>query len=239
MEIGSQFSLEDFLAYFFPGILSTIGLFVLLLYTPIQVTELIDEFALVIFLVLLSVSYSIGVLFAGISEKLFRKSDIKNIFPKRLAKYENEMVEAFRSTYELGDKEIVWGSDTYYLCRSLVFEKMPSAGLFIHRQIALRQLRMNLFIPLVIWMINGIIFGLVVILQWQQWNKLWGILLIFLLVILTPVIWKNLKDRMDSNEEREVREVISAFLAGFHSNSLKKTSISRAGSPTNSVLDRS
>jgi hypothetical protein len=222
MEIGGQFSLEDFLAYFFPGILSTLGIFVILLYSPIKFTELINEFALVIFLILLSISYSVGVLFAGLSEKIFRNADIKGKFPKRIEKFENELMKAFRTTFDLGDKEIIWGPDTYYLCRSLVVEMMPNIGSFIHRQIAIRQLRMNLFIPLVIWIINGFIFGVVAIRQWPESNRFWGIILIVFLILFTPVIMKNLKDRMDSNEEREVREVISAFLAGFHSNSLKK-----------------
>ena len=35
MDIGNKFSLVDFLAYLFPGIVSTLGLFLLLLLTPL------------------------------------------------------------------------------------------------------------------------------------------------------------------------------------------------------------
>ena len=36
MNITERFSIEDFLAYFFPGVLGTLGLFLLLLLSPLQ-----------------------------------------------------------------------------------------------------------------------------------------------------------------------------------------------------------
>jgi hypothetical protein len=221
MELGEQFSLEDFLAYFFPGVLATVGVFVTLLFTHISFPEPLKDFALVIFLILLSVSYSVGVLLSGFSEKWFRNTNIKGNIPERIKMFENEIKEAFKKTFELKNPELDWGPEYYYLCRSIVLENMPNIAPFIHRQIALRQLRMNLFIPLMIWIIDGILFGIKAAREWTAWDKAWGIGLIGGLILLGWAIKNNLKDRMDNNEYREVREVLTSFLAGYRSDAFK------------------
>jgi len=67
MDISKQFSFTDFLAYFFPGIISGLGIYFLLILTPAQ--HLLSKVSLDITTGILFVvfSYVIGVVISGFS----------------------------------------------------------------------------------------------------------------------------------------------------------------------------
>jgi zinc transporter ZupT len=82
----------------------------------------------------------------------------------------------------------------------------------IQRQSSLRQLRMNLLPSLFIWLGAGLGWG---VRELLSNDLIWGVILI---VISTVFFWgmiTNIIDRMRSNDWREVREVLTAFLAGY------------------------
>jgi hypothetical protein len=97
---------------------------------------------------------------------------------------------------------------------SLVSELMPNSFVHTQRQSSLRQLRMNMLPGVIIWLIAGIGWGVTII----QLDVPKGILLILASVILSGLTFYSLLDRMKSNEEREVREVLTAFVAGYWAN---------------------
>ncbi len=217
MDISNRFSLVDFLAYLFPGIAGTLGLYILLLLTPLKDTLRHLSADLATGILFLTVSFILGIVFSGFSEMAIKRRDpevrdrIKSSVP--LAKFEGDIVSAFRDMLK-SDQEnaALWSTDQFYLCRSLVFEKMPNCAQVIQRQIGLRQLRMNLTFPMIIWFFAGFGWG---IHQISSSDHLWGIILIAVSVLLVIPAFIMIVDRMDSNERREVREVLSAFLAGY------------------------
>ena len=89
---------------------------------------------------------------------------------------------------------------------------MPNCAQLIQRQIGLRQLRMNLAFPMIIWFIAGLGWG---IHQICNGDHFWGVILVAVSVSLVIPVFIMIINRMDSNERREVREVLSAFLAGY------------------------
>ena len=134
MDISNRFSLEDFLAYLFPGVTGTLGIYVLLLLTPLQpsLTNFSNDFTTgIIFLVL---SYIVGILLSGISEKTFQyyenQSKIKSYkdtIPLR-DELRRTVKKAFTETFKLNkETHVEWCKDYFYLCRSLVIQSMPNA----------------------------------------------------------------------------------------------------------------
>jgi hypothetical protein len=72
MDISKQFSFTDFLAYLFPGIVSVLGIYFLLLLSPAE--NLLGKVPLdittgILFLV---ISYVVGVIFSGFSSNLVK-----------------------------------------------------------------------------------------------------------------------------------------------------------------------
>ena len=95
---------------------------------------------------------------------------------------------------------------------------MPNALPPIQRQSGLRQLRMNLLPMLLVWGGAGIGWGLKLI---TDGNNL-GIALIAVSLGLGWLFTKLTVNRMQSNEWREVREVLTAFLAGYQMGAFKE-----------------
>lgn len=217
MDIGSRFSFVDFFAYLFPGIAGMLGVLALLLLTPLRDTLHLLSADLVTGILLFAVSFVMGVIFSGFSEIAIKwwKPEIRSSIKAsiQLANFKDDILEAFRGALELNrDDKVQWSSEHFYLCRSLVLEKMQSCAQLIQRQGGLRQLRMNMTFPILIWFATGIAWGI-----YEIANKelFWGISLLVVSALLLLPTFLILVNRMDSNERREVREVLSAFLVGY------------------------
>jgi len=211
MDISSHFSLEDFLAYFFPGVVGALGIYILLTLTPWSValpSLTADLTSGIIFFIL---SYITGVLFSGVSELLFSH------VPGHKAKlpFHEEMnklvLAAFRKTFRLPKgPQVEWSREHYYLCRSYVYEQMPGILSLVQRQSSLRQLRINLILPLVIWLAVGVTWGVQSLLNQAAVDGL--IKIVVSLILFIPILIITINRAM-SNEWREVREVLTAFVA--------------------------
>lgn len=217
MDIGNKFTLVDFLAYLFPGIVSALGLFVLLLRTPLKrlLFPISPDWATGV--LVLVVSYVLGVLLSGFAEIAVKRINRMmrhqwsraSISPKA---FEAEIRAAFDA---LVDKpQSAWSAENFYVCRSLVFQVMPAVAPFIQRQGSLRELRMNLLPAITVWLVAGLVWG-----GWAFGHGLlgWGYALTIGSTVSWIVVGGVLVDRMNRNEAREVREVFTAFLAGYKS----------------------
>jgi hypothetical protein len=213
VDISSHFSFEDFLAYFFPGITGSVGIYLLLLLTPLHVplSQLpTDIFAGTIYLV---ISYVVGVFLSGISEiVLTRLRRHKNNLPFQ-EDFNETILRAFQDVFDTSEMtNAEWSKEHFYICRSLIYECMPSASPALKRQSSLRQLRINLLPSLLIWCCSGVGWG---IWHWVNNDIVEGISLIVVSVAICTSFLVITINRAQSNEWREVREVLTAFLAGY------------------------
>ena len=225
MDISSRFSPVDFFAYLFPGIAGTLGLLVLLSLTPLKSAFNILSAGLSTGILFLTVSFIMGVVFSGFSEIAIKwrepeaRASIKPSIP--FNSFQNDIFDAFRDVMKLNrEDKIQWSTVHFYLCRALVFEKMQNCSELIQRQIGLRQLRMNMTFPIIIWFGVGIAWGIHNIINRDLF---WGISLIVVSVSLVIPTFLMIVNRMDSNERREVREVLVAFLAGYKAGMFDKS----------------
>ena len=219
MDITNRFSAVDFLAYLFPGMVGTLGIYVLLLLTPLKGTLRHLPVNVSTGILFLTISFIFGVISSGFSEMVVKKlgeefrDNLKTSI--EFGVFENEVLKAFQNLLKLGQEQEVrtlWSRQHFYLCRSLVIEKMPSCAQLVIRQSGLRQLRMNIMFPVLIWFVAGLTWG---INQSYSGSRFWGVALILASLLSVPPTLISVMNRMDSNEQREVREVLSAFLIGY------------------------
>jgi hypothetical protein len=213
MDIGNRFSLEDFLAYFFPGVTGLLGIYILFQMTPVgsSLPSLTNDITTgIIFFVL---SYIVGIIFSSFAELAFSNiKGYKNVIPLN-NELKKLVIASFKDAFKIPkDAKIEWSQDHFYLCRSVVYERVPSIFSLIQRQSSLRQLRINLLPALFIWLLVGIGWGIQIIIKNTVVSGLIIIALSLLLFILISVITI---DRAKSNEQREVREVLTAFGASY------------------------
>ena len=219
MDISNRFSLEDFLAYFFPGVTAASGIYVLLLLTPLKSSLALLSADITTSIIFLVLSYIVGILLSGFSELVFRFYDTR----KKVQSHKDAIplqddirkaiVEAYKDIFKISKgTNLQWSKDHFYLCRSLVFAIMPNVLPPIQRQSSLRQLRMNLLPSLLIWFGVGLGWG---VRELVSNDFMWGIALIAISIVLFLVITTTTINRMKSNDWREVREVLTAFLAGY------------------------
>jgi hypothetical protein len=217
MDIINRFSIEDFLAYLFPGMIGTLGICILLLLTPIKDPLLAFPTDITTGIVFLVLSYIIGILLSGLVERrlggplkepILLHDDIKRA-----------VIEAYKDTFKISkETQMEWPTDYYYSCRSLVVETMPNALPSFQRQSGLRQLRMNIIPSLCIWLVAGMGWGI-----WGLINNqlVWGSALIVVSIGLFWWMATTTIDRMNHNQKRAVREVMTAFLAGYVTGAFK------------------
>ena len=223
MDISKKFSLVDFLAYFFPGGLTAIGLGLLLLLTPIfdnLPSFEIDWLAAGILLVILS--YSLGVIFSGFAEiieyriAVKKTPRIKAIIP--LQELRNEIIQSMKELLgKTKGSDLDWSVSHYYLCRSYIWKYAPEVAEILVREISIRQLRLNLLHTVTVWALAGIGWGIRLI---NNQILEWGMVLLTVSILAWYPLCQSLINRMRSNEEREVREVLSAFLVTYKANKL-------------------
>jgi hypothetical protein len=225
MDITGHFSLEDFLAYFFPGVLGTFGLVLLLFLTPLheQLSNVKTGFDALIIILGLAFCYVVGNILASISEMFFRFQRgrkqipaIKSQIPA-LWGLENKVIKAYRQYFQV-EGELKWADTNYYICRSLVFELVPHLASAIQRQSGLRQLRLNLIPVIFIWIVVGICWGIRI--SFSN-DILSGSILLVGSLVFGILLIRILINRMNSHERREVREVLTAFIAGCQSGTFK------------------
>lgn len=217
MDISNRFSLEDFLAYFFPGLTGALGVYVALLLTPLRGWLLGLSADIVMGILLLFVGYIVGVFLSGFAEpitKFYQRFKKARRWKDALLLpgYEKAIITAYKQVFGLPEEvELKWTDSCFYLCRSLVLDTMPNITPIIQRQSGLRQLRMNMLPSLLIWFLTGIAWGIWALNNHQS-NL--GVGVIVASAALFMLITVFTLDRMHSNEAREVREVLTAFLVG-------------------------
>lgn len=213
MDIGSRFSLEDFLAYFFPGVVGALGIYYLLLLLPFGPPLPAPTADLTTGIIFFVLSYITGVIGSGFSEVIFayRRSSKDTILLH--ASLKNAVLDAFHDTFEIPVSAAgEWNREHYYLCRSMVYARVPGVQAHIQRQASLRQLRNNLLPSLVIWFAVGIVWGIQQLSDGATAQGIAG--LVFSVALFIPILLNTI-NRAQSNEEREVREVLTAFVSGY------------------------
>jgi len=75
MDAANRFSIEDFLAYLFPGAIGALGLFLLLLLTPLKTTLTHLSIDVTLGTLLLIWSYVFGLILSGMTLPLLRLTD--------------------------------------------------------------------------------------------------------------------------------------------------------------------
>ncbi len=213
MDLSNRFSLVDFLAYLFPGILSTLGIYLLLLLTPLKNVMQGVSLDTGTGLLFLALSYIVGIITSGFAEIAVRERHTAGLKEALcLDGFQSELVKAFDGLLSISpDVKPEWSVSHFYLCRSLVFEYMPNVGQIVQRQISLRQLRMNMIPSIMIWLAAAVLWGTVYAIDVQP---LWGGALIIGSILGAIATISVLLNRMNDNEKREVRETLTAFLAG-------------------------
>ena len=220
MDLSKQFSLTDFLAYFFPGLFATIGIYLLLFLTPVQATLASISADLITGAIFLALSYIMGVILSGfsmtivtwISKAQKRKNPRGSLLAVEL--FQDDVRETFKDIFGIvkAEEKPQWSKIHFYLCRSLILDRMPAVAQRAERQSSLRQLRGNLILPIFIWVVNGIGWGIRSV---NNGTLAWGISLISFSVIIGFISLKATITRMYNNEEREIREILTGFLAGY------------------------
>jgi len=218
MDISKQFSFTDFLAYFFPGSFAILGIYLLLMLTPAQsvmTTVSVDIATGIVFLVL---SYIVGVVLSGFSfplvNRIKRITGVKSItgtLPNGIIR--DEVIKAFRDVFGDSEKQDTeWSIYHYGLCRSLITERMPAVAQRLDRNNNLALFRRNLVLPILIWMLTGIGWGI-----WMINTDIrgWGLLLISASVVVCVLAIRTIVERMRSGEETVVREALNGFVAGY------------------------
>lgn len=184
-----------------------------------------------------------GVLIHSVSDLIFRESPKstrrklnKGCIQIHDEEIRNEVILAFNELFlskpaEASNKKrrnletMGWNESRYYVCRSLVTELMPKAAGNGIREGAYRQLRMNLIGAVIILGIAGIYWGQallrdpkIVITATGQTilvDNVSAWILIAVSISLSIFFVVVLKRLMDRHEQREVREILTTFLAGY------------------------
>lgn len=244
MQILGVFSIADVLANLFPGMLGLLGIYLLLLTTPFgKLLQLPQDLgtSLAFFIM----SYITGALIHSISDLIFRENPKSN--RRRLnkgyvqihdEKIRREVISAFNEIFlnqptvaldknHQASETMEWNESHYYVCRSLVIELMPKAAASGIREGAYRQLRMNLIGAVVILGFAGVIWGFELIHNPDVISQITGIDIlissVYAWVLIVGSIGLSiffvvvLKRLMDRHEQREVREILTSFLAGYKS----------------------
>lgn len=212
MDAIKQFSLADFLAYFFPGLFSFLGLYMLMILTPISTRTPTSTVGIITFIVL---SYILGIILSGFSDLVTFQKNRASRDKIPIKDFEDEICKACSEIFNVNKK---WTTPHFYMCRSLVLEKMPHISQKIERQSSLRQLRRNLLFPILIWIGTGMVYGISFLINGQ---RPWGIATCIFSIVIGSLVFKAMRDRMLKNEEREVRETLTAFLIGYQTGIFK------------------
>ena len=229
MDISKQFSLTDFLAYFFPGAFATVGVYFLAQLTSAKTFFTVSSLDITTGISFLIASYIIGVIFSGLSfgavkwiEKFTRYKSPQTSLPLDL--FPNEIHRAFRDVFGIEkESKFIWTKNHYRLCRSLVISKMPILAPRIARQDDMALFRRNLVFPMFIWSAVGIGWG---ILNFSQGVRNQGTAVIVFSFLFSFFIIKITIERMHNSINAETRETMLGFLAGYKTGVFDKPKMS-------------
>lgn len=208
-----DFSLTDFLAYFVPGTVTLIALSALVKLSPFRSFLMALPSNLVTGLLLVGLAYFVGILESTLTYsldqrllKLYGLDDPRASIPLECCAA--DVSEAFREVFQV---EKIWSIDHFYLLRSLIQEKMPAAWREVSRQEALRQLRRNSIIPVLLLGSAGAYAGALAISTGG--SRRFGICLILFSTVGVWVLLKKLaRSGLYANRRRATRELCTALL---------------------------
>lgn len=216
--LSFSFSLVDFLAYVFPGIVIILAIFIITLFIP-QCKEVISniEITWVIGLIGIAIAYLFGMLSSnvffllGFEKRRFVKgTDIENPLSNPLLEdFRNDIRSAYNQLF--GECN-TWSRKQYYLIRSVVREQAPQSAEYANRQNSLRHMRKNSIIPVWFWGGVGISAGIKMFFMEFKGDVLAGISIIIISFILTWFLTYVLLEGAARNREFEVRDYCLAFL---------------------------
>lgn len=225
MSITERFSLMDFLAYFFPGIIGTLAIYVLLLLTPLSSSLTFSSIDVTVGILILSISHTIGVILSGFSSPIVNRLQKAAKFKNPRANipfsgFENDILKAFNSIFDqhLNNKD-EWNEKHYNLCRALVLEYMPSMAQIAQRQSSLGQLRRNLIAPILLWAAAGIGWGIRFLTNNEANTGVW---LILLSLVLSFATIRATLTRTNRTELREVEAIFAGLIVGNKTNAFSK-----------------
>jgi hypothetical protein len=221
MDIVKRFSIEDFLAYLFPGAIGTMGLYLLLLLTPLHDSLISLKVDIIIGILLFIWSYSLGLILTGLGQPIatFLNKQIHLDNPIEsipLGELNQEILKAYKVIFKIDGAPGNWSKDQFYLCRTLVAEFMPNAIQVIRRHNSLVRFRGSMSLVGLIWFFPAIVWGI------QNIGSQWGIPLIILSIILEALLLFILAHSVNSSRKREVRETYTALLVGYHTGVFNK-----------------
>jgi len=209
----SRFSLTDFLVYLFPGIVTGVGVYVLVLGTPLNrlfVTFKVDLWS--------SGAASFSWLLPTCSVYSYpacrgpSPNGYNSCLPSATLAApqgcDEQVGLAVTSTY---GPATVDGESRFYLCRTMVREHMPVTAREIQRQNDLMRFRQNLVGAAVVWLCTGLTWSSHAA---QAFSRTAGVAAALVCVGTTTALLVSLARRTHRNRVREVREVYAAFLAG-------------------------
>lgn len=221
----SRFSLIDFLGYFFPGIASALGIYLILLLTPLKEGLESIDLGFAAGLVFAAMGYILGIILSGFSRSIVGLIwYITKFKPPReaiqLLDFEEDIAIAFQKVFNKRKvKTESWSYSKFLLCRAMVAEYMPNMMRMAERQDALFIMRRNMISAILIWMTVGIVWGLSYI---SKGSPSWGVTLLVTSVMLSILILWSTMERMQASYKREVRFIITGFLSGYKTGRFKK-----------------
>jgi len=213
-ETYANFSLTDFLAYLFPGIVMVLALAALLLLTPASQKLMCIPLNLATGAVGITLAYFLGVIVSSFTYPLerllymvLRKRDpIESI---QLPGFEKQVRSAFQQFVGV---DTDWSQYHFFVARSLLGELAPRAAAAAERQNSLRQLRRNSLVPVLFLAAAGVCWGLSVR-SWNEADASYGMGLVVLSIVgWVFITYFLIAVGMHRNRSREVREICSALL---------------------------
>ncbi len=225
-EISFNFSLTDFLAYFFPGIILVFGgvvFFKIIFFQPLTINV---DVSLTTGLILAASAYFVGTINASltpiIEKKINRFFGLSSpLLTIQLDGFENDVQTAFDEIF--GTRNF-WSMDHFFITRALIQENMPKCAESSNRQSALRQARLNSLIPVLFYGLIGVTQGakFLWIYGFKDTMTFWGIGFILISIFGSYIVIRQLVIRLGENRKREVREVYAGLLSFYYQSKYEK-----------------
>ena len=220
MKVLDRFSLQDFVAYFFPGVIGGIGIIWILMLTPLDAKISAIKLDISSVSILLVVAYVLGMVLSGISvpiakwviSKIKIKTELSEILPEAIIERIELALKTINKTKV--DLKTTNREAYYYYCSNLVLHYMPEVAKNIERQNSLRQFRANMLAPILILMIAGIVWGIYYV---SNGAYFWGSMMVSLTMIFSIVSSITLVKRSENNYVNQQRDIWLGFLAGYDS----------------------
>lgn len=211
-EVSDNFSLEDFLAYLFPGWLFLLGVHMAVV-TLFGVYSLVDDGpAWLIIGSWIVGGYFLGVVSSQMSgpiERLLRRTSADTESPasnEYLQNYLDALSVTFASTFGF---IMILSRDSFYAIRAYVRLEAPTTVVkAADRQNSLRQIRRNSLIPAVVLILDGCIWALSDVRDHPL-----RIIALPLSVLSGFFVLRGMYKGMQHNRKREVRDYCLAFLS--------------------------